>query len=138
MNLEQLSPGQPIRVKNDNNGLWDLTGTVIDIRPDELSYVIDIEGRTFVRGRPKSESLKGVGVSPVESEISNATVPSNDTPIQQLRRSPGLQEKCVPGLYSSFACGLSSGTGVQHEQFSYLVPCTQLMNLPAQPPGPIF
>ena len=53
VNLEQLSPGQPIRVQNDNNGLWDLTGTEIDISPDGLSYFIHIEGRAFVRGRPK-------------------------------------------------------------------------------------
>ena len=53
-------------------------------RPDGLSYLVDIEGRTFIRGRPKikpvskarsheeeevgvfeSESLQGVGVLPV-------------------------------------------------------------------------
>ena len=53
LKLEQLFPGQLIRVQNENNGLWDQTGTVIDIMLDGLSYLIDIEGRTFVRGRPK-------------------------------------------------------------------------------------
>ena len=84
VNLEQLSPGQPIRLQNENTGLWGLTGTVIDVRPDGLSYLIDIEGRRFIRGRTKikpvfkarshegkevevfeSDSLQGVGVLPV-------------------------------------------------------------------------
>ena len=74
VNLEQLSPGQPIRVQKESNGLWDLTGTVIDIRPDGLSYLIDIERRTFVRGRPKikpvfkARSQEGEEVGVFESE----------------------------------------------------------------------
>ena len=63
MDLEQLSPGQSVRVQNESNGLWDLTGEVIDIRPDKLSYLIDIGGRTFVRGRAKIKPVFKVGVS---------------------------------------------------------------------------
>ena len=75
VNLEQLSPGQLVRVQSENTGLWDLTGTVIDIRPDRLSYLIDIEGRAFIKGRPKLKlAFKArtheVGVSPHESESS--------------------------------------------------------------------
>ena len=152
VNLEQLFPGQPIRVQNENTGLWDLTGTVIDVRPDGLSYLVDIEGRTFIRGRPKlqpvfkarshegeevgvlnneSESSRGVGVASVESETSSVTELSPNTSIQQLRRSSRLQGKCVPGSLSSSVCGLSSDTNVQHVPFSYSVPCPAL-DLPAE------
>ena len=61
VNLEQHSPGQPIRIQNENNGLWDLSGEVIDIRPDKLSYLIDIEGRTFVPGRSKIKPVFKAG-----------------------------------------------------------------------------
>ena len=152
VNLEQLSPGQPIRVQNEHTGQWDLTGTVIDIRPDGLSYLVDIEERTFIRGRPElkpvfkarshegeevgvfrgeSESSQGVGVIPVKSETSDVTELSHDTSIQQSRRSSRLQGKCLPGSLSSSACGLSSGTDVQYVPFSYKVPCPAL-DLPAE------
>ena len=139
VNLEQLSLGQSVRVQNESTGLWDLTGTVIDIRPDGLSYMIDIDGRTFMRGRPKlkpvfkvrsqvvgvseSESSPGVGVISVDKETSNST----DLPSVTLRRSSRLQEKCVAGSSSSSACGLSSGTNVLHTPFSYSVPCPALV-----------
>ena len=57
VDLEQLSPGQPLRIQNESNGLWDLNGETIDIRPDKLSYLIVIEGRTFVRDRPRPYRL---------------------------------------------------------------------------------
>ena len=143
VNLEQLSPGQSVRVQNENTGLWDLTGTVIDIRPDGLSYLIDIEGRTFFRGQPKlkpvfkarshevgvleSESSPGEGVISVDKETSSHTEPSS----ANLRRSSRLREKCVAGSSSSLVCGLSSDTRVQHMPFSYSVPCPAL-GLPAE------
>ena len=140
VSLEQLSPGQLVRVQNENTGLWDLTGTVSDVRPDGLSYLIDIEGRTFIRGRPKlkpvfkdrshevgvsaseSESCsQGVGVVSFDKETSNTALPTSDT----LRRSSRLKEKCI-GSSSSLVCGLSSDINVQHFPFSYLVPCPPL------------
>ena len=145
VNLEQLSPGQLVRVQNENTGLWDLTGTVSNIRPDGLSYLIDIEGRTFIRGRPKlkpglkarshevgvsiheSESCyQGVGVVSFDKETSNSIVPTSET----LRRSSRIKERCT-GSSSSLVCGLSSGTNVQHTPFSYSVPCPAL-DLPAE------
>ena len=95
VNLEQLSPGQLVRVQNENTGLWDLTGTLSDIRPDGLPYLIDIEGRTFIRGRPKlkpvfkarshevgvsiheSESSPGVGVVSFDKETSISSEPTS-------------------------------------------------------------
>ena len=133
VDLEQLSPGQPIRIQNESNGLWDVTGEVIDIRPDKLSYLIDIEGRTLVRGRAKikpvfkvgshdeakeggvieSESHLDVGVSPVKSDTSDYTDLNSDNYAPSLRRSARLLERCVPSSSSVSACGLSSDIGNQ-------------------------
>ena len=142
VDLGQLSPGQPVRIQNESSGLWDLTGEVIDIRPDKLPYFIDIEGRTFVRGHEKikpvfkvgsqevkeggvteSESHLNVGVSPLGSETSDSTVNSAST----LRRSTRLLDKCAPSLSSVSACGLSSGVGDQHVPFSYSLPYPALV-----------
>ena len=117
-------------MQNENIGLWDLSGEVIDIRPDKLSYLIDIEGRMFVRGRSKikpvfkvasheedkggvfeSES-KGVGVSPVDSETPSITDTS-----APLRRSARILEKCISSSSSASAYGTFSGTDVRHVPF---------------------
>ena len=147
VDLEQLSPGQPVRVQNESNCLWDLTGEVIDIRPDKLSYLIDIEGRTFVRGHAKikpvfkvgsheakeggvleSESHLNVGVLPDGSDTSdNIDLQSTVNSAPPLRRSSRLLEKCVPSSSSASACGLSSGVGTQHVPFSYSLPCPALV-----------
>ena len=143
VNLEQLSHGQLVRVQNESTGLWDLTGTVTDIRPDGFSYMIDIDGRSFIRGRPKlkpvfkarspevgvseSESSPGVGVISVNKDSSSFA----DCSIPTLRRSDRIQERCATGSLSSSVCGLSSGTGVQHTPFSYSVPCPALV-VPAE------
>ena len=144
MDLEQLSPGQSVRVQNESNGLWDLTGEVIDIRPDKLSYLIDIEGRTFVRGRAKikpvfkvgshgekegrvteSESHLNVGVSPLGSETSDSDSALNSA--STLRQSSRLLERCAPSLSSASSCGLSSDIASQHVPFSYSLPCPVLV-----------
>ena len=145
VDLEQLSPGQPVRVQNESIGLWDLTGEVIDIRPDKLSY---IEGRTFVWGPAKikpvfkvgfheakeggvpaeSESHLDEGVFPVGSDTSdNSDLQSTVNSAPPLRRSSRLLEKCVPSSSSVSACGLSSGVGAQHVPFSYSLPCPALV-----------
>ena len=138
VDLEQLSPRQSVRVQNESSGLWDLTGEVIDIRPDKLSYLVDIEGRTFLRGRAKlkpvfkvgsheenevgvteSESHSNVGVSSLGPETLNSELESAPT----LRRSSRLFKKCVPSLSSASSCGLSSDVASQHVPFSYSLPC---------------
>ena len=35
----------------EKTGLWDKVGTVLEIRPDKLSYLIDIEGKLLIRAR---------------------------------------------------------------------------------------
>ena len=133
VNLDQLSPGQLVRVQNENTGLWDITGTVCEVRPDGLSYLIDIEGRSFVRGRPKLKPVfkDKVGVSASTGESCSqgvSLVQELPDTTDVLRRSVRLKEKekCI-GSLSSSACGLSSDTNMQHLPWSYSVPCPPLV-----------
>ena len=35
---QKLSPGQTVRFQNEASGLWELTGVIVEMRPDRLSY----------------------------------------------------------------------------------------------------
>ena len=114
---------------------------MIDIRPGKLSYLVDIEGRTVVRGRAKikpvfkvgSHEEKEGGVTESESHL-NVEVPSlgietSDSTLNSapaLRRSSRLLEKCEPTLSSATSCGLSSDVA-SHVPFSYSLPCPVLV-----------
>ena len=140
--LEERSPGMPVHVQQESTGLWDLTGVIIEARPDKLSYLVEIDGRIFVRGRNKlkpvsklkdergvpeldldsnKEEKGGVSVCPDSSQASLQPT---------LRRSQRLasKESCKSLPFSS--CSSLSGscpdTGPQHVPYSYSVPCPAL------------
>ena len=46
-----LSVGQLVRVQDEKSGQWQALATVIEARPDGLSYIVDIGGREQLRSR---------------------------------------------------------------------------------------
>ena len=51
VSLGELSPGTPVHIQHESTRLWELTGVIVEIRPDKLSYLVEIDGRLYVRGR---------------------------------------------------------------------------------------
>ena len=49
--LPVLSVGQLVRVQDEKPGQWQALATVIEARPDGLSYIVDIGGREQLRSR---------------------------------------------------------------------------------------
>ena len=49
--MKQLLPGSSVRVKCLKIGSWERVETVIEMRPDKLSYLVEIQGKMFVRAR---------------------------------------------------------------------------------------
>ena len=50
-NLSQLSPGQHVHLQDAKSAAWDCTGIIVSMRPDKLSYVINVDNRFFMRPR---------------------------------------------------------------------------------------
>lgn len=76
--LLEFSPGQAVRVQNEASGQWELTGVIIEMRPDKLSYLVEMDGRMYVSGRsklkPVSKFKVGVNEQRGEVEFSEETV----------------------------------------------------------------
>ena len=47
LSLPVLSPGQPIYLQDSKSSAWDKQGFIVSMRPDRLSYVINVENRFF-------------------------------------------------------------------------------------------
>ena len=50
--LPKLSIGQLVRVQDEKSGQWQALATVVEVRPDGLSYIVDICGREQLRSHP--------------------------------------------------------------------------------------
>ena len=143
--LEELSPGMPVRVQQETTGLWDLTGVILEARPDKLSYLVEIGGRVFIRGRNKLKPVSNfkdekerevpdldLDLEKKEKVGVSVCLDSSQAPLQPppLRRSQRLQEKCN-SLPSSSCLSLSGScpdTGPRHVPYSYSFPCSVLAN----------
>ena len=66
VSLAELS----VQVQNETSGLWELTGVIVEMRLDKLSYLVEIDGRMYVRGRSKikPDFQFKVGVLDLEKE----------------------------------------------------------------------
>ena len=60
--LPLLLPEEKVIVQCEKNSLWDKIVSVMEIRPDKLSYLVDIEGKLLIRARFMLKPLEG-GVS---------------------------------------------------------------------------
>ena len=49
--LSDLSIGSTALVQDAKTNLWDRSGLVKAVRPNKLSYVIDLDGREVIRSR---------------------------------------------------------------------------------------
>ena len=142
VSLEELSPGMPVRVQQESTGLWDLTGVIFEPRPEKLSYLVEIDGRMYVRGRnklkPVSKFKDERGVPELDLDLNreekvgvSVCLDSSPAPLQPtLRRSQHLafKELCksLPSLYCSSLSGSCQDTGPQHVPYSYSVSCQAL------------
>ena len=83
--LKQLLPGCSVRVQCPKTGSWENIGTVLEIRPDQLSYLIDIEGKMFIRARCMLRPVEEGGVS--------------DASQCQVQVQGGAQAACQEGVF---------------------------------------
>ena len=51
MSLSTLQLGQSVLIQCDKSKKWDPRGEINEIRPDGLSYLVDMEGKAIIRGR---------------------------------------------------------------------------------------
>jgi hypothetical protein len=94
--LSLLSPGQHVSVQHPKTKEWSQHGCIKAVRPDSLSYELDIDGRQAIRPRHmvKAKPLKVKGAvnqnrnSPVSDFQTPPTPIPSSTPA--LRRSPRL------------------------------------------------
>ena len=61
--LKQLLPGSSVPVQCPKTGSWENVGTVLEIRPDKLSYLIEIQGKMFAKARYMLQPVEEGGVS---------------------------------------------------------------------------
>ena len=59
--LSYFEKGDKVRVKNTASGYWNQFATVVSRRSDQMSYVIDIAGKQYIRGR---RLLKSANLDP--------------------------------------------------------------------------
>ena len=109
----------------------------MEVRPDKLSYLVEIDGRLYVRGRKKLKPVfkfkeEGVpdldldnGLPQGEGEV-GVSVDNSSAAVQvqpSLRCSQPIAEKCKSSSLSSCSC---PDTGWQHVPYSYSIPCPAL------------
>ena len=46
-----LQLGQCVFIQCDKSKRWDRRGEIVEVRPDGLSYLVDLDGRLAIRGR---------------------------------------------------------------------------------------
>ena len=71
--LSVFEPGQLVRVKDHASDKWDKTAIVLSRRKDNLSYVIDMQGKEYVRGRRLLKSAQ-----PNQAEMIDTPEPSQE------------------------------------------------------------
>ena len=93
--LSVFEPGQLVRVKNHASDKWDKTATIISRRKDNLSYVIDMDGKEYVRGRRLLKSTP-----PPTAELIDSDQPDQpENKEEGLRRSTRTHK--APDRYGS-------------------------------------
>ena len=107
--LARLAPDAKVRVQCEKTGFWDKIGTVIEIRPDKLSYLLDVEGKLLIRARFMIKPLEEGGVSDIGEVQDQGGAHSTFVP----RRSERLQKKnsakiCAPQTTRSPNSGSSA------------------------------
>ena len=98
--LTQLLPGSSLRVQCPKTGSWENIRTVLEMRPDKLSYLIEVQGKIFVRVRYMLRPVKEGGVILNQDQVlggARSDVEDKESP----RRSERLKEKVSVSKFSS-------------------------------------
>ena len=101
VNMPLLSPGQPVVIQHPKTGKWDSAGIIVGIRPDKQSYIVNCEGRTFIRFRQMLRASKQIEVN-VTASPEHSTSPS--TCVNPKTLLPGLPK--IPGNLRRTTTGL--------------------------------
>ena len=112
---EILTAGQSVLLQDPDSKLWDQFGTVVEIRPDLLSYLVrtHISGKILLRGR---DLLKPVHPE-LEGKVKTITSRSILLPVRFCR----AQKKQVSWAFSTQA---TTGSAA----------CSRVRSLPSSPP----
>ena len=51
LSLPPLHPGQSVLLQNPKTSAWDCLGSIVSVRPDGLSYIVNSENRSYLRPR---------------------------------------------------------------------------------------
>ena len=94
--LSVFEPGQLVRVKDHLSNKWDKTATIISRRKDNLSYVIVMNGKEYVRGRRLLKSTP-----PPQAETINSPEPDLATDEDKGPRRSTRTRKAPERCYSA-------------------------------------
>ena len=99
--LSVFEPGETVRVKNHNNDKWDQLATIISRREDNLSYVIEMQGKQYVRGRrllksansPDTTTLDQEANPQINEEVEEERAPQDQEAIPAQPATPPLPRR---------------------------------------------
>ena len=132
--------------------MWDKIGTVLEVRPDKLSYLLDIEGKLLIRARFMIRPLEG-GVSSelIDQVQDQSEAHSAEEFLPSWSERLKNQSKCVdpltkPPISGSIAASTGStesrwhrkcGSNQRPTTFARMPAdfCWPMYNGPASPPG---
>ena len=67
--LTQLLPGENVHIQCKKTVSWERIGVIVEIRPDKFSYLVDVDGKVFVRARHMLRPAEKGGVFKVELKL---------------------------------------------------------------------
>ena len=70
--LKQLLPGSEVRVQCPKIVSLEIVGTIVEMRPDKVFYLVDVQGKMFIRARYILRPAEERGV--IEASQSQAQV----------------------------------------------------------------
>ena len=104
--LCMLAPDEKVRVQCKKTSFWDKTGTVIEVRPDKLSYLLDVEGNLLIRARFMIRPLEEGGVSEIDQIQDQGGAQSDFTPRRSERfKDKNSVQKCSLPMMKLPSCG---------------------------------
>ena len=104
--LKQLLPGSSVRMKCPKTSSWESIGTVLEMRPDKLSYLIEVQGKMFVRacymlwpveegGVFDASQSQVQGGAQADSQVGVLPRRSERLKLQKEKEEPKSTSKCV-------------------------------------------
>ena len=115
-------PAFCVLIQCDKSKKWDCRGEIIDVRPDGLSYLVNLEGKVIVRGRAtlkpvfnECESGQDQDQGQIDQGEEGELISSPDIH-SSLRRSKRLQEKKKMVVIACFSSN-SEGNAAKLREF---------------------